>query len=101
TGATIDCARPGTDWRLRSFSVGRDTGSECHPRGARPAGHPHAIVPRSAQPAFRPTRNGARLDASRSGACNSVHGGIVAMMKTPTLMVQGTTSDAGKSLLIT
>src|SRR5205823_3801348 len=33
--------------------------------------------------------------------CSSVHRGIVAMMKTPTLMVQGTTSDAGKSLLVT
>src|SRR5436853_5572113 len=68
------------------------------PRIARPRRHPDPPfrMPRECQVWTSRTRE--RLAAPRGGAARPSHGG--ARMSARTLMVQGTTSDAGKSTLV-
>src|SRR5690606_36318690 len=86
---------PAADWRLRAVPDGMRCGGRTVARSPGACRYPHTAV-HAARPALRPARRGVGL--GKAGAGPSALPGAERMT---TLMVQGTTSDAGKSTLVT
>src|SRR5690606_10732943 len=90
-----DRTGPAADWRLRAVPDGMRCGGRTVARSPGACRYPHTAV-HAARPALRPAWRGVGL--GKAGAGPSALPGAERMT---TLMVQGTTSDAGKSTLVT
>src|SRR5690606_35254108 len=92
-GAAAQPARPGPGRRHRAVPAGASPSGGGAARAFRPPRDSPAPVRRGRLPALRPARRRGRLAAPGAG--------IAGAAGMSSVMIQGTTSDAGKSTLVT